>query len=338
MYLKRRPLIGDVIAHSALPGIVVAYWVTESKNLSVLLLGALVSGLLGMAFHTIFRKALKIYEDSAMSLILSVMFGIGITLSRHVQNVVPNSSKAGLDNYIYGKAAGILMQDVWLILGVSLLCLVVILPILRAAKLMIFDSAFAGSLGWNVAWFDYLLLALLSIVVVIGLPMVGIVMVAAIVLIPPAAARFWTDKFKLVLLGSGIIGMVSCALGSYVSAIYEKTPTGPSIIIVAGSIFLLSSMFAPKRGVISLTLKHGKKRIAYTSLLLLSWLEKEEITKVELLRKISACSTNPVYNLLSVRYLTWKGYAKRDGSGRYILTDYGSATFKKNINILGGIK
>ena len=90
--LKKRALVGDVLGHAALPGIALAFWITQTKSLLILLLGALVTGLLGVWVLTSLRRHTRTKEDAAMGLVLSVFFGAGIALSRHIQNVIPDAS------------------------------------------------------------------------------------------------------------------------------------------------------------------------------------------------------------------------------------------------------
>ncbi len=336
MYLKGRPLVGDVIAHSALPGIVIAFWLTGSKDLPILLNGALVAGLLGMSALTLFRRYLRIYEDSAMSLILAVMFGIGITLSRYVQNVVSDSSKAGLDNYIFGKAAGMLYQDTLLITVLSSICLITILVTIQKYKLIIFDSSFSRSIGWRVDFFDYLLMALLSIVIVVGLPMVGIVLVAAIVIIPPSAACFWTNNFYRFTFLSGVIGLVSCLIGSYISSIYAKTPTGPTIILVGGGIFIASSLFAPRYGLLYKQIQYYKARISWFTLLVLKEIEGNKMNASQLRCKILEISSNKVQNKIVTQYMMLKKLIQINNNNQYEITDLGKKYLEQMYTSQGG--
>ncbi|MBV6459053.1 MAG: Manganese transport system membrane protein MntB [Fimbriimonadaceae bacterium] len=260
--LRRRSLLGDALAHATLPGIALAFWLTQTKNLVVLLLGALATGLIGVGAMAWMRRHTKTKEDAALGLTLSVMFGAGIALSRMVQNAVPGGAKAGLDSFILGKTAGIVFADAILVGVVSLAALLVLIFGYRAFKLVTFDSHFAHTLGWNTAWIDFALMGLIAIAVVVGLPMVGIVMVAALTILPAASARFWTEQLSLVVALSAVFGSASAVIGALSSAGMTAMPTGPWIILTGGALFLASGLFAPNRGVIAAYIRRVRFRSA----------------------------------------------------------------------------
>lgn len=249
--LRRRALTGDALSHAALPGICLAFLLTGEKRLPVLLLGALLSGLLGVLVIGALRRYSRIKEDAALGVVLSVFFGVGLVLNAYIQNTVPGGSKAGLSQYILGKTAGMILQDVYLIAGCALLCLVVVLLYYKEFKLIAFDSGFARVQGWPAARLDLLLMTLLAVTVMIGLPAVGAVLMAALIILPAATARLWTDKLHLVLIVSAALGAATGWVGTLLSAEYEKMPAGPIIILVGSGFFLASLLFAPRHGLVA---------------------------------------------------------------------------------------
>lgn len=249
--LRRRALMGDALAHAALPGLCVAFLVVGQKSLPALLAGALVSGVLGIAVVSALRRYTRIKEDAAIGIVLSVFFGAGIVISRMIQNRSDLGSKAGLDSYILGKTAGMTLADVYFIAAMSAGCLVAVLLLYKEFKLMSFDPQFASAQGWPVVALDLLLMGLVAVMVVVGLPAVGVVLIAALLIVPGAAARFWTDRLGVMLAVSAGLGLAIGVVGTAVSARYSGLPAGPIIVLVGSAMFLLSMLLAPRRGLVA---------------------------------------------------------------------------------------
>ncbi len=248
--LRRRALTGDALAHAALPGLCVAFLLVGEKSLPAMLLGALASGLLGIAVISAITMGTRIKEDAAIGLVLSVSFGAGVVLLRMIQNLSTTGSKAGLESFVLGKTAGMIAQDVYLIAGVALLCLLLILILYKEFKVVAFDPAFAQVQGWPAYWIDLLLMAMIAVTVVIGLPAVGVVLMSALLIIPAATARFWTQNLGATLVLSALLGVAIGLAGTAVTANFPY-PAGPSIVLVGGGFFLTSVLFAPRRGVVA---------------------------------------------------------------------------------------
>lgn len=249
--LQKRALSSDVFAHSALPGIVIAFLLLGSKSTPVLLLGALGSGLLGIWVLAKIKSRTKTKDDASLALVLTTFFGAGIVLSRHAQNAVQDGSVAGLDSFLFGKATGLVMQDLILIAVIALLIGVILIVCFRQLKMTAFDPGYAISVGVPAGWLDRLLLAMTVGAVVAGLPMLGVVLVAALTIIPAITARFLTYRLNLMIMLSAGIGGLSAVIGVGLSAVFDGIPTGPTVILVAGSIFLLTLLFAKDHGIIA---------------------------------------------------------------------------------------
>jgi len=256
--LRKRALTGDAVAHAALPGVCAAFLILGERNLTFMLLGALASGVLGIVIISALCRYTRVREDAAIGIVLSVFPGVGFALSRIIQNVVTSGSKAGLESFILGKTAGMTRPDVYLILAASLLCLTVVLLLYKEFKVVAFDTGFAQSLGWPVYWLDLLLMSLIAVAVVIGLPAVGIIMMAALLILPGAAARFWTDSLNWLLLIAGAFGLVTGLVGTIFSALFSMLPAGPIIVLVGSVIFLISMLFGTRRGAIARMFEHHR--------------------------------------------------------------------------------
>jgi manganese/zinc/iron transport system permease protein len=248
--LRRKALTGDALAHATLPGLCLAFLILQQRSLPILLAGALISGLLGIGVITFLRRWTRIKEDAAIGLVLSVFFGAGIVFDRLIQNRTTGGSQAGLDSYILGKTSGMILQDVYLIAGLALLSLLVVLFLYKEFKLVAFDADFARAQGWPALALDLLLMGLIAVAVVIGLPAVGVVMISALLILPAAAARFWTDRLSVMLILSSLFGLTVGLVGTLISARYSRMPTGPVIVLVGTGLFLVSLLFSPRRGLL----------------------------------------------------------------------------------------
>ncbi|HEY4307923.1 MAG TPA: iron chelate uptake ABC transporter family permease subunit [Pirellulales bacterium] len=281
--LRRRALVGDLLAHAALPGLCAAFLLigyqplarrlfgtsSEAGNwqFSLMLSGAFVTGLMGVALVTLVCRYTRTKEDAAIGIVLSTFFGAGVVLSSVIQNLPTASSKAGLQTYIYGQAAGMTREDVWFIAVVSAACLILVALLYKEFQVFSFDPGFARAQGWPTLALDMAMMGVLALVTVVGLPTVGVVLMAAMLIIPGAAARFWTNRLGTMLLIAGLIGAASGIGGTLISAGMlegllgfdplafghntRNLPTGPVIVLCGTALFVISMLFAPQRGAIA---------------------------------------------------------------------------------------
>jgi len=192
--------------------------------------------------------------------VLSVGYGAGIALSRMIQNQSAAGSKAGLDSFILGQTAGMIRQDVYFIGGVALVCLVLTVLLFKEFKLVAFDPAFADVQGWPIIFLDLVMMSMVAVSVVIGLPAVGAILTAALLIIPAAAARFWTERLEVMLVISATIGLLTGAIGTMISASVPGIAAGPVIVLVATAFFVISLIAAPQRGIFTRLVQSIKLR------------------------------------------------------------------------------
>jgi len=273
LLLRKRSLMGDVLSHATLPGIGIAFAVMTAlgfsgKSLPGLLFGAAVSGVAGLLLMLAIRSTTRLRDDVAMGFVLSVFFGLGVAVLGMVQKM-PGANAAGLESFIYGKTASMVMQDAQLIGGVALVISVVALLFKKEFTLLCFDDGYARAQGWPVMLLDIAMLALVTAVTVIGLQAVGLILIIAFLIIPATAARFWTHRLDRMLLLSAVLGAVSGWLGASFSGIFSDLPAGAIIVLVAASIFLFSMLFGTDRGVIPRLRDHSrlKRRVGRQHLL-----------------------------------------------------------------------
>jgi manganese/zinc/iron transport system permease protein len=277
--LRGRALVGDAVAHSALPGLAIAYMVWGSRNFMVMLAGAAVTGLLGTWCIAWLTRHTRIKADAAIGGTLSVLFGLGLVLSRIVQDD-PSGQQAGLDSFLLGKTAGMVAQDVLLIALVALNVLIVIGLLYKEFKVITFDPAFAAVQGLPVLFLDGLLLSLVVATTIIGLPAVGVVLMAALLILPGVAARFWSDRLSVILALAGVFGLATGLLGTWASATWSNVPAGAIIVLTGAAIFIVSTLAAPRRGILGRALAEARSAARITrDHLLKALVEAEEAGK-----------------------------------------------------------
>jgi len=253
--LRRRALMGDALSHAALPGLCIAFMLYGERNFLVFMIGAVISGVIGVLCVSLLRHHTRIKEDAAIGLVLSVFYGAGIVLLSIIQRQ-RNGQQAGLESYLFGQTASMVMQDLATIIGVTLLTLLILLLFYKEFKILSFDREFAAVQGWPTLFLDLAMMVLLVITTVAGLPAVGVVLMAALLIIPGVSARFWTDRLDKLLLLAGLFGLLSGVIGTLLSDKLDDLPAGPVIVLSGSIIFFLSMLFAPRRGVISRVLQH----------------------------------------------------------------------------------
>ncbi len=253
LVLRKRALAADVVSHAALPGIAVAFLLAErlapgsGRSTSVLLCGAFVSGLLGMAMTLAIRRWTRIKEDAALAIVLGLFFGLGMALFTVVQRTKTGNA-AGLSHFIFGKAASMVASDVWLIGVVSVVIALLCCGVFKELSLLCFDEEFAAARGYRTVLLDWLLTLMAVTVTLIGLQSVGLLLVVALLLIPPTAARFWTNDLKVMSWLAAVIGGVSCAGGVVLSAAFPRLAAGAVIVLTGAGLFVVSLVLGKERG------------------------------------------------------------------------------------------
>ncbi len=247
--LRKRALIGDVISHSVLPGICIAFLLFNSKNPFVLLGGAFLSGWLSIIWVDYIERNSNIKSDAAIGIVLSVFFGAGILILTVIQHS-GNAAQSGLDHFIFGNIASMLRQDLYVLSGMSLFLLIIILLFYKPFVYISFDRNYAVSLGMPVRFYDFMLSSITVLAVTVGIQAVGVVLMSALLITPAVAARFLTSKLNYMLLIAALISSVCCIIGTFISYTAPSMPTGPWIIVVLMLLSMLAVFFSPSRGIL----------------------------------------------------------------------------------------
>lgn len=259
MLLRKRALLGDALSHATLPGVGLAFIFAtlvgaDGKSLPVLLGGALVMSMAGAGTIMLIRHHTRLKEDAALGITLSVYFGAGVALLGVIQQMGLSSS-AGLQTYIYGSTASMIASEAVFITGVAGIVIFACTMLFKELKLLCFDADFAQGQGWPIGLLDATLAGLMVLVVVVGLQAVGLILIVAMLIIPAAAARFWTERLLPMIIIAAFIGAVSAALGAAASALFPHLPSGAMIVLVSLAAFMLSALTAPARGAIPRVLR-----------------------------------------------------------------------------------
>lgn len=247
--LRKQSLLGDAISHAALPGIAISFLITGTKETNVLLIGALISGLIGAFWIRGITKRTHLKSDTALGLILSIFFGFGMLLLTYIQKQ-PNANQSGLDKFLFGQAATLLARDVWFMAIVALVCLFVLLLFWKEFKILLFDIDYAKTLGFNTKTIDILITSFIVLAIVLGLQTVGVVLMSAMLLAPAAAARQWTNSLGIMVVLAAAFGAISGVVGTGISASQNNLSTGPVIVLVAAVFVIFSFIFSPSRGLL----------------------------------------------------------------------------------------
>ena len=260
LFLRKRALVSDAISHATLPGIGLAFIIMvalggDGRSLIGLLGGAAVSAGLGLLCVSWLSTRTRLAEDAAIGAVLSVFFGFGVVILTIIQTM--NAGRqAGLEGFLLGSTAGMLRSDAAILAGAAALTLALVLLLRRPLTLAAFDPEYATASGQNVTRIDLAMMGIVLAVTVVGLKIVGLILIVALLIIPPVTARFWTERTDHVVLISGIVGGVSGYVGAAISAAIPDVPTGPIIVLVGFALFALSLLLAPRRGVMSSFLRH----------------------------------------------------------------------------------
>ena len=262
--LRKQSLLGDGVSHAALPGVVLAFLLTGNKNTEVLLLGALFTGLMATFLIVTIVKESRIKFDSALALVMSVFFGLGMVLLTYAQKV-PNANQAGLKRFIYGQASTLLERDVIFMAVCGGILLLIVVLFWKEFKLFAFDPDFAQTLGFKTAKLNLLLSFLIVLTIIIGLQTVGVVLMSAMLIAPAVAARQWSDKLWVMVTLAAAFGAASGVVGTLLSSAAPGIPTGPVIVVCITIIAIFSLLFAPGRGIVQKVLQRRRNKARFAA-------------------------------------------------------------------------
>ncbi len=247
--LRRQSLLGDVVSHATLPGVVLAFLLWQSRAMGLLMVGAACAGLAATLFIFLLDRHTRIHRDGAMGTALALFFGTGVFLLSVAQDM-PTTQKAGLSRFIFGQAAALVAADVQVLVWTGVPVLLILAVLWKEFKVVAFDPEFAFHAGLPVRGLELLLTALMVVTIVMGLQAVGVILMSALLIAPAAAARQWTNRMGYMVLIAAGLGALSSAAGAVVSTLGPHIPTGPVIVLCLSGATVGSLLFGRARGLI----------------------------------------------------------------------------------------
>ncbi|MCR9243888.1 MAG: metal ABC transporter permease [bacterium] len=253
LVLRRRALMADTLGHSTLPGIGLAFVLLAAigaapRSQPVLLLGAAMAAMLAAGLVAIMQRLRRVREDAALAITLGCLFGLGLVVLGVIQQLGTGNA-TGLDDFLDGSIATMRVNDAWLMAGLALLAASATIALFKEFTLMAFDPEQARLQGLPVRRLEAVQLVLVVLVTVAGLRAVGLILIIAMLVIPAAAARFWSNHLPRVAAFATGIGALSGIVGAWISAQASRLPAGALIVLVASSVFGLSLCFGSARGI-----------------------------------------------------------------------------------------
>lgn len=251
LYLRRQALMSDVIGHAATPGVMLVFLLVSTllpdadpRSLPVLVIGALVSALSSVALSQRIAAKTRIGIDATMAVVLSLYLGGGLVLLQIIQkSTLPN--KGGIEDLMFGNAATMTNLDVTTILISSAVVLLITLSCWRPLALVAFDPIEA-TIQKLPGWLSTVMFGLIVVAIVMGIKAVGLILMIAFAVFPPAVARQFSRSVASMFLSSAVVGAVAAAIGTYLSVgLGQKVPTGPMIVVILGAFVLLALLVAP---------------------------------------------------------------------------------------------
>ena len=340
--LRQQSLLGDTLSHAALPGVCLGFLMAGTRHLGSILAGALVTGTLAALCVLLLTRRSRIKTDAALGIALSVFFALGVVLLTFIQGR-GNASQGGLDAFLFGQAAAMLRSDLWLMGGITGIALLLVIALWKELKLVTFDPLFAGSLGLPVAMLEIVMTSMIALAVVVGLQMVGVVLMAAMVIAPAAAARQWVTSLGGMVFLAALVGAAGGMAGALVSALGRNLATGPLIVLVISAFVLVSVLFAPRRGVAWEALQRigNRRRLRTQQVLATLYRLTQEHGDPRYLAESGMLSTYHGADATSaLRRLEARGLARREThmpeeGGHWVLTAEGRHEAERILHSLG---
>ena len=258
LVLRRMSMLGDAISHAVLPGIVLAFLFSGSRDIVPMILGAGALGLLTAFITDLLTRHGKLPNDAAIGVTFTVLFAVGVILVSRFTGQVD----LDLDCVLYGEilyapfdtlkfnGASIGPRSAWVMGSVALANLMFLLLGWSRLKVCAFDAALAAALGVNVVLWHYLLMAFVSITTVAAFESVGVILVVGMLIVPANTAYLLTDRLWLMHVIAVFVGVLS-AVGGYLLATALNGSIAGAMATISGLLYVLAALFGPRHGVSS---------------------------------------------------------------------------------------
>lgn len=269
LVLRRLSMLGDAISHAVLPGIILAFMLTGSRNIFPMLVGAMAMGMLTAFLTDVLNRFGKLQTDAAMGVTFTWLFAIGVILVSKFTGAVD----LDVDCVLYGEIVFAPLERVlwgdldlgpraaWLTGIVFVANLAFVLLGYKELKVCSFDPALAAALGLNVALWHYVLMGFVSLTTVASFESVGAILVVAMMIVPANTAYLLTDRLSHMLALAVLAGILS-ALGGYALAAWIDGAVAAAMAVVSGALYVLAALFSPRHGVLRRIIAGRKPIIA----------------------------------------------------------------------------
>jgi manganese/iron transport system permease protein len=248
LLVQRMALLGDVMAHSVLPGLAIAFFLKIN-----ILIGAFVSGIISALLIAWIRSQTRVKVDAAMALIFSSFFALGVLLITLLRN------KLDLDSFLFGDILGVTQADVIRTAFITAIVLLLIRIFYKELFFYTFDRLGAQAIGLPINLIYIGLMSGVTLTIIASMQTIGVVLVVAL-LVGPATTAYLLVKELHHMMGLGaLLGSITSLIGMYTSY-YLNVPSGPCIVLISFTFFILAVLFSPTQGV--LTLKGQSRRSA----------------------------------------------------------------------------
>jgi manganese/zinc/iron transport system permease protein len=258
LVLRRMSLLGDALSHAVLPGIAIAFFLSESRGIVPMFIGAAAFGLITTLLVEAFHRRWKVQEDASIGVVFTALFALGVVL------ITAYAGQVDLDQecVLYGEIAytpwdtlswnGTVIgpRAVWILSAVLLLNILFVGLCYKELVAASFDPAMAVSVGISASLVHYLLMGAVSLTTVAAFESVGAILVVAMLIVPGAAAYLWSDRLRPILALSVIFG-AGAAIGGYFVATWWDSSISGAIVVVLGGVFVMSVLLAPKQGIVA---------------------------------------------------------------------------------------
>jgi ABC-type Mn2+/Zn2+ transport system permease subunit/Mn-dependent DtxR family transcriptional regulator len=257
--VRRMALVGDMLSHAVLPGIVLGFLWQQTKDPLAILIGALLAGAAATAVTTLLGRTTRLKPDAIQGLVLASFYGLGICLLGLVQQL-PTAAKSGLDQFLFGQAAALSPADVTTMAVATALSLLLVLWFFHDLLALSFHRGFGESVGLRMALLHQVIMLLTAFAIIVAMQAVGVVLVSAMLIIPAATAYLLTDRLHRLLFLSAGLGMAAAGLGAFLSFLGNHLPTGPLMVLVGAGFFAAAFLFSPRHGWITRALRQWLRR------------------------------------------------------------------------------
>lgn len=239
LIVQRMAMLGDVIAHCVLPGLSISFFLGVD-----ILIGAFGSGILGALLIAWIRSQTRVKVDAAMALTFSTFFALGVTLITVLKN------KLDLDSFLFGDILGVTPYDIGRTSAITVLILLVVKLFYKELLFYTFDKTGAQAIGLPINTIYFGFMAAITLTIIASMQAVGVILVISLLIGPALTAYLLVKELHQMMIVGAILGAIASISGVYLSY-YQNLPSGPAIVLVSSSLFLLALLFSPSQGILT---------------------------------------------------------------------------------------